>query len=121
MTKQDKILEVLETIEESELISMWNERCQAYRYDDEEIFDMYSLDEFFGSMNFSEALNQIDTDNFSLNDDYFYFSIYGARSLTYIDDVVDLEELAEYIEDTEDTFGNSELEEIFEEDEEETA
>lgn len=118
MTKQERIIEILETIDESELISMWNERCEEYRYDDEEIFDMYSLDDFFGGMNFAEALNHIDIDNFSLNDDYFYFSIYGARSLTYIDDVIDLEELADYIEDTENTFGNSELEELFEDDEE---
>ena len=116
--KHSKIIEVLDMLEDDEIIYMWNERCKTYRYDDEEIHPMYELDDFFGSMSFSDALNQIDTNSFDLNDDYFYFSCYGCKTLYDVYDVVDIEELADYIEDEEDAFGNIDLEEIFEEDEE---
>ena len=63
---------------------------------------MYLLDEFFGEMKVTEFLNKLDSD-FSVNDDYFYDSIWGLASTSDIYDVVDLWELSRILEDDWDT------------------
>ena len=49
-------------------------------------FQMDELDDFYCDCKVSKLLNDI-TDDFNLNDDYFYFSIYGVEST---DSVIDL-------------------------------
>ena len=49
-------------------------------------FQMDELDDFYCDCKVSKLLNDI-TDDFNLNDDYFYFSIYGLEST---DSVIDL-------------------------------
>jgi len=52
---------------------------------DDRIYDMWELDDMIGDLKFSEALEKIDTSDFNLCDDYFYYSIYGIRSTDYKD------------------------------------
>ena len=120
MTKREKIEQVLENLTESETIEMWNDYCELNRYDDRVIWYMGTVLEELNQMTFGDAMGSIDKDEFDLDDDYARNDdLYGWQSFCDIYDVVDDSELADYIEDFDESFGNWELEEIFEEEEEE--
>lgn len=53
---------------------------------DARCFSMNELDELLGEMKPSEVLNKV-TKNFNIDDDYFYFSIYGLESTDNVSDV----------------------------------
>ena len=53
---------------------------------DSRCFPMWELDEFLGERTPSEILNEI-TEDFDINNDYFYFSIYGLESTDNVADV----------------------------------
>lgn len=53
---------------------------------DARCFSMGELDELLGEMKPSEVLSKV-TDKFDINDDYFYFSIYGLESTDNVADV----------------------------------
>lgn len=118
MERIEKIMEVLQSMDDETTREMWNEFQQAYRYEDE----VYTLDEvidgFLNDLSFREALEAIDKDEFDLNDDYAVSTIYGWKTFCDIFEVVDLGDLAKYIDEEGETFNYPELEEIFEEDEE---
>ena len=70
----------------------------------------------------TEILNAVDLDNYSLNDDWVQFTIYGMRSFQYPSIEIDMDSLIEYICDYEDSLENQDLQDIldeYDEDEEE--
>ena len=118
---QEQIQEFLEELEDSDILSIWND-IASYNGAVDSLYDMYLLDEFFGEMKVTEFLNKLDSD-FSVNDDYFYDSIWGLASTSDIYDVVDLWELSRILEDDWDTLESwiycDELIEFMNEEEEE--
>lgn len=115
-TKEDRILEILKSYKEWDLINAWNTRCENYRYDDDFIYSMDELDEFFYDVKPTELLNQL-SDDFRVRDDFFRCSVFGLESFNYADDVVDYEELVEYIMKEDDDLMDAEIREILDEDE----
>ena len=119
MERIDAIIEFLETLDDEETRDMWNEFQRAYRYEDE-VFTVAEVEnDFLGDLTFREALEAIDKDEFDLDDDWAVNTIYGWKTFSDLFDVVDLGELARYIENEEEFFGYPELEELFEEEDEE--
>ena len=122
MTREEKIskavYEALENMEDDNILWIWNDYCDDNGYSEYRLYPMFELDDLFCDCKVSDFLNAIDTDGFSLNDDYFHDSIYGLQSTSDIYSIVDIDDLAQYITDTENTFDQYELEEIFEEYEE---
>lgn len=114
---KDSICEVLERKSDDSIIWMWNDYQDTIRGDDR-IYPMYELNDFFCDTKVSDFLNAIDTGNFDLNDDYFYYSIWGVRTISDIYDVIDVDELADYIEDTQDDLSDSDIATLFDEEEE---
>lgn len=118
MTLNEKIMEVLQAMDDETTLEAWNEFQRAYNYD-EEIFPLSEVCEcFLNDLTFAEALEAIDKDEFDLSDDYAVNTIYGWKTFCDIFEVVDLGELANYIENEQETFNYPELEELFEEMEE---
>lgn len=119
MERYERIMEVLQEMDDEEILEMWNEYQRDYRYEEE----IYSVDEvcecFLNDLRFAEALEAIDRDEFDLSDDYAVNTIYGWKTFSDLYDVVDLGDLAGYIDNEEENFNYPELEEIFEEDDEE--
>ncbi len=109
----EKIIDTIQCEEDDKIVKMWNELQDAYRYD-EHIFYMWVLNDLFTGQTVTDFLNAIDMSNFDLNNDYFVDSIYGLKSISDIYDVIDFDELAEYIEEEMESFGIPELEEILE-------
>ena len=121
MTRQEKIYEYLCEISDGATLDLWEEYCEDNRYDDDRVYYMDFLEDYICGMSAFEAF-KMGADNgeyFNLNDDYFQFTIYGIKSFSDIFDVVDLDDLATWIDDTENTCGDRDLEELLEEYEEE--
>ena len=112
----EKVKEILNNLDDSELKNMWNEYCRENGYDDYEIFEMWEIDDLFCDMKVSDFLDKLG--DFDHKDDYFRYGVYGLESFDYISDVVEIDELAKYIVDNNETFDNDELEELIEEEEE---
>lgn len=114
----EKVKSVLENLDDSELMRIWNEYTQMNSYDDQEIFEMYMFDELMDGRKPSEILNKVASD-FDINDDYFVWGVYGCESFNDVSDKVYFDDLANYIVANNETFDNDELEELIEEEEEE--
>ena len=120
--KIKKVIELLENMDNSDIISIHNEYCDNNNYYDDRIYDMCEFDDLHSNMTPLDIINNIDRD-FNANDDYFYFTIYGAKSFSYISDcdIISIEDIANYIVDENESLYNDDLAELleeFEEDEE---
>lgn len=113
-TKEERIESILKAYKEWDLIDAWNRRSEAYRYDDDYIYPMDELDELFYNVKPSEMLSQL-SDDFRVRDDFFRCSVFGLESFNYADDVVDYEELIEYIINEDDDLMDAEIREILDE------
>ena len=80
----EKFEEIFKTLDDSEKVELWNELCDEYRYE-ETLFSMDELDDLLGGKKPSELLTMAD-DDFSYNDDYFYFDGRGRLcSVKYLE------------------------------------
>lgn len=118
MTKEERLQNIIDNLDESEVLTMWNERCDSNYYDDDRIYYMSELDDLFGKMWASDFLDKFDRD-FDGSDDYFKYGVWGVESFNDIYDVVDDDELITYIIDEDEDFNNDEIREILDAEEEE--
>lgn len=117
--KKEEIMELLEGLNDSDILEMWNEYCDRNRYYDMRVEDIGFVLEELDALSFGDAMSRIDRDQFDLNDDYGRnHDLYGWQTFCDIYEVVDLGTLADYIIDNDEPFGNFEIEELLEEDEE---
>lgn len=120
MKRVERIQEYLEGLLDSGLIAIWNEYCE----NDDCVYSMDEIDEMLSGMTASEILRASYYGDINPNDDYFKFNGLGNLvSTSSISEWVDIDELAEYIDENENDFGNSEIRDIlwddYEEEEEE--
>lgn len=133
--KNEKILEVIKGMEDGDIINLWNEYCyDANRYDDE-IMDAYTLEELIENSN--DTMNWLNRFYYGTDDNqegtsanpnrnYFTFNGYGNiisfdyiyNSYTEEFNYIFINELIDYIIETENSFGVDEIQEILEETEE---
>ena len=118
MKRVERIKEYLERLHDSHLIAIWNEYC----CNDDCVYPMDELDKLLGGMLPSEILMASYYGYFNPNDDYFKFN--GLGNLVSTNTIsewewVDIEELAKYIDENENDFGDSERRDILGDDEEE--
>lgn len=132
----EKIMEIIKALDDSEIVSLWNEYCYATNNYDDEILTDYALEELIENSNESGLywVNRFffGSDDYSTdgsanpNRSFFQFNGYGnIRSFDYVYNnfsgefhYVDAEEMIDYMIENKESFGNDEIEEIFEESEE---
>lgn len=120
MKKFELVKEILDNMSESDLFWLYKEyTCQAQLYDDE-IFDMEEFDEIMSGSTPTDIAQKIFYGNFRPNDSYFRFDgCANLESIDWLKDGIDLDEIADYIIDNEDSLGNNEIQEILDEDDNE--
>lgn len=116
MKRVERIREYLEGLHDWDLISIWNEWCA----NDNCVYPMDELDELLGGRAPSEILRASFYGDINPNDDYFKYNSRGNLvSTNTLSDWVDIEDLARYIDETENDLGDSEISDILWDDEEE--
>lgn len=134
MKREDLFAAIKETIENmnnGKKVSLWNEYCDSVSRFDDRIEYMDSLPELFDTSSADGLLNILNRFYFghdenyehssaNPNRDYFYFNGYGnIISTDYPDDVIDAEELTDWIIDHEDALYNDDIQELLDGAEEE--
>lgn len=118
MKTQNEIKEYLENLNDGELLSLWNEYRRGQYYDGD-IYDMDEFDEICGNMNPSDLACKIFYGKFNPNDTYFIFNGYeNLESSDYLDDLINIDELAQHICDNDDDLEDYDLRNFLDEDEE---
>ena len=86
----------LESLEDSDLLTVWNEHTED-TCGDNMVYPMWELSDIMSGLSFADALDKIDLNNFSLGDDYLYDSIYGLRSTSDLSDVIEVCDIMDHI------------------------
>lgn len=103
----EKVKDAIDDLTGCDTVALWNEYCEASNYY-EDMIEYNNIDELCCGLCPSDVINSIDLDEYNPNDDFVVNSIYGWRSFDYADDEkspFDINELAKYIVDNEETFG----------------
>ena len=115
MDKQDQIKEYLKGLNDSELLSIYNEFAnETYNNN---IYLMDEFDDICESMDASDIACRCFYGKFNPNDEYFIFNGYANfESSDYLEDFIDFDELADYIVKSEEDFGDNDIREILDAD-----
>ena len=92
---KEKIGEEIRSLSAYELVYMWNDYCDDVRYYDDRIYMMDELDDLFCGCSPTEILDKcsdIDT-----CDDFWKDTIYGAKSISNVEDEIDIDDLIDWI------------------------
>jgi len=136
---EDKILETIKAMDDSDIIALWNEYCDTCNYPDSRIESMDFFDDIFSGSDPLEIASRVfygndenrEGSSFNPNREYFYFNGYGNPvSLDYIYNnysgefygPVDIDSIVSYIVENNESLYNDDIQEIlysFEEIEEE--
>lgn len=119
MSKKEQIIEVLENLSTEDAVYVWNEYCEYTNNMDDYIYDMDELDYILWDLAPSDVLEAVYTDCFSINDSYFYYSIYGIKSADWLADVdcIDWDAVARFAVESDDEFNVDDIREILDEEE----
>lgn len=118
MDMREKLQECIENMTDSELFEVWNGYCLNNHYDDDLLISMADFDERLEGESPSEIIGLITDNDFNVNDDYFKHTIYGLESFNTVSDAVYIDDLINYIIRTEESFNNSDIQDILSEEEE---
>ena len=108
--KLQTIVNALKDMSDSDIVALWNERCEECNYWDDRIYYMQEFNDIecdFGRRDDESPLDFIDYvksqfSEFNSSDDYFATTIYGYESFNTLDAKacpLDYDELAEAIMD----------------------
>ena len=80
---------------------------------------MYEFDELFHNTKPSNLAELIENgDGFSTNDEYFVVDCYGLKSFDNLYDIMDDDELIDYMIDNDEDFGDDRIREVLDSDDE---
>ena len=122
MTRYEKIREALENLDKHDVVSAWNRYCEENSYYDDMVYTMEEFDDLMYGLKPSEIVARLDS-SFDVTEKFFAWDSYGeVVSFNYISDsCIDLDDLADYMDEHEEDFDIDEIKEIFEEETEEEA
>ena len=121
-TRRDAIREYIKNLRDCEQVDLWNEYCEAQNRDDDRIGYMDGFDDLFYGRSPLELVRSLDS-SFNPNHAWFYFDGWGDVCSTDRpeDEVIQQDDIAEYIDESGDSLydsGIAELLEIWDEDDE---
>lgn len=119
--KRAKVQAILDEMKTEDLIDAWNDRCDTTGNAEEHIYLMSEFDNFAGGLAPSDIVGCLACDSFDSSDWYFVDDgINGVRSFDDVYDIIDDDELIDYIMEY-GTFLDSDIEDIIDEDDEQRA
>ena len=110
----ENIREVVEDFKEDKLVELWNEFCNKNYY--EEVIYYLSDDEindFFSNKTPAELIRM--GSNLDLDNKYFYFHLDELNTTDNIFDVVDIDELVDYIIDNDNDCNDTDIRDLLDE------
>ena len=110
VSKEDFIREVIvDNFGSDDYVSLNNEYCNETGYMDDYIEYMDMFDDVMDGYTPTDIARMVIDGDFSINDNYFKFTIYGVESFSYPDDEMDLDEIISYICENDNDLGDSDV------------
>ena len=112
-TRRDAIREYIKNLRDYEQVDLWNEYCEAQNCDDARIECMEEFDDLFYGRSPLEIVRSLDG-SFNPNHGWFYFDSWGdVCSTNYPEaDVIQQDDIAEYIDESGDSLYDSGIAEL---------
>ena len=114
MEKRKKLVDYINSMNDDELIELYNRYCEAAGYEDDRIYSMYELDELLEGRTPTDILSMGFYGDFRPQHDFFWFNGYG--NLKSADRIPDMPifaiDIANYILSNDDSLDNDEIKEI---------
>ena len=119
--KKQKIVDIINGMNDEELIELHNSYCEAAEYEDDRIYSMYELDELLEGRTPTDILSMGFYGDFRPHHDFFWFNGNGnLESADYTTDMpIFAKDIADYILSEEDSLGNDEIQEILDKEDKE--
>ena len=121
MTKLEKIIECIQNMTDTEMLSLHNEYCYATNNYDDEIMDVDRLDEICNGQSVEWIIHRVYFGEYHPQADYIKFNGYGNFKSIFkyeLSEYIDENAIAEYIIDNDECFCNDDIKEILEDEEE---
>lgn len=119
MNKAEALERITETLQdeisESELMYIWNQYCEEVKYDDDMVYYMYELDDFWSGRSPLAIIRDTQNNEFDANDEFFRFRWFGLDSSSDLFDFVEFDDLANYIYDNRTSLNNKDIQSILDE------
>lgn len=98
---------------ETNLVELWNAYCEEVNYSEDIIYYISDMDDIFGRLYPSELFQKLD-DDFNWDDEYFYVDRNGYLMSTDYpgEDIIDYDEMIEYMIENDEDMGYKEIREI---------
>lgn len=113
---REKIMEALSEQYNEDLVSLWNEYTDYNNDPDSRIYSMYDFDDLLNGIDPFDIARMAIYGDFNPSHDWFWFNGYGnLDSSDYPSDKVDMDEIADMIVDTMDSYGNSDIQALIDE------
>ena len=105
---------VVEDFKENKLVELWNEFCDKNCYE-ERIWYLsdYEINDLFSNKTPAELIRM--GSNVALDNKYFYFHLDELNTTDDIFDVVDIDELVDYIIDNDDDCNDTDIRDLLDE------
>ena len=100
-----------EHVDDCDMMYYWNTMCENVSDYERVIYDMSELDDVMYGKTATVVLDSVARD-FSTYDNYFCDDIYGLQSFSDIYDIVDTDELIEYIIDNCECFDDLDIQKL---------
>ena len=112
-TRRDAIREYIKNLRDYEQVNLWNEYCEAQNCDDDQIWCMDGFDDLFYGRSPLEIVQSLDS-SFNPTHAWFYFDGWGdVCSTNYPEaDVIQQDDIAEYIDESGDSLYDSGIAEL---------
>ena len=106
-----QISDILDNLLDDELIYIYND-IVSNLYNYEYIYRMEEMRDYFSGWDVEDLIN-LGTSGFDSSDKYFYINdVYGETSFSYLSDVINIGEMAEYLLQNEDNYNNDDIADI---------
>ena len=117
MEKRKKLVDYINSRNTDEIVALHNDYCAAAGYDNDHIYSMDELDEFFSCSKPHWILERAFYGKFNPRHEYFRLNnSYNLESADYIFEMpISVDDIADYILSEEDSLGNDEIQEILDE------
>ena len=112
MTKREKLIDLLQEMDDTTLVFLYNDYCQVVNHFDDEIYYIDMFDEIFNGQDPFDIATKIHYGDFNPAYEYFKFNGYGnIESICKweLDRFIDIPEIVDYILDNDYSFENNDV------------
>ena len=112
-TRRDAIREYIKNLRGYGQVNLWNDYCEAQNRNDDQIWCMDDFDDLFYGRSPREIIRSLDS-SFNPNHEWFYFDGWGDVCSTDRpeDEVIQQDDIAEYIDESGDSLYDSGIAEL---------